>query len=95
MPASSSGVPEVIGFLNGNVVHNQFSLKAYIIKFVSCSAGVCAGLPIGPEGPMVTIGFVSSVGYFLPNLIKIVYSSFKMERYVSSNAKTFFKNTLV
>jgi len=58
LPASSSGVPEVMGFLNGNVVHKQFSLVALIIKFISCSAGVSAGLPIGPEGPMVTIGFV-------------------------------------
>ena len=59
MPASSSGVPEVMGFLNGNVVQQHFTLVAYIIKFFSCSLGVSAGLPIGPEGPMVTIGFVS------------------------------------
>jgi len=58
MPASSSGVPEVIGFLNGIVVKKHFSLVACIIKFISCSLGVSAGLPIGPEGPMVTIGFV-------------------------------------
>jgi len=63
MEASSSGVPEVMGFLNGNVVSKHFSLTAYIVKFISCSAGVSAGLPIGPEGPMVTIGFVS-VRYF-------------------------------
>jgi len=59
MSASSSGVPEVMGFLNGSVVHKQFTLVVFIVKFISCSAGVSAGLPIGPEGPMVTIGFVS------------------------------------
>jgi len=61
MPAGSSGVPEVMGFLNGSVVHNQFSLAAFVVKFISCAAGVSAGLPIGPEGPMVTIGFVSAL----------------------------------
>jgi len=53
----------VMGFLNGNVVHKQFNLVAFIIKFISCSAGVSAGLPIGPEGPMVTIGLVSLIYY--------------------------------
>ena len=43
MEASSSGVPEVMGFLNGNVVSKHFSLTAYIVKFISCSAGVSAG----------------------------------------------------
>jgi len=59
LPAGSSGVPEVMGFLNGSVVHNQFTLVVFIVKFISCAAGVSAGLPMGPEGPMVTIGFVS------------------------------------
>jgi len=58
MPASGSGVAEVMSFLNGNAIRNQFNLAVLIIKFISCSAGVSAGLPIGPEGPMVSIGFV-------------------------------------
>jgi len=70
LPASSSGVPEVMGFLNGNVVHGQFTLVAFVVKFISCSAGVSAGLPMGPEGPMVTIGFVFA-RYFQLNIIYV------------------------
>ena len=57
LPAGSSGVPEVMSFLNGSIVHKQFTLVVFIVKFISCTAGVAAGLPIGPEGPMVTIGY--------------------------------------
>ena len=57
-PASGSGIPEVIGFLNGTVMRRVLNLPALIVKFFSCSLAVGAGMPIGPEGPMIHMGYV-------------------------------------
>jgi H+/Cl- antiporter ClcA len=56
--AASSGIPELIGFLNGVVIRRIFSLKTLIVKFVSCVLCVSAGMPVGPEGPMIHMGSV-------------------------------------
>ena len=58
-PASGSGIPEVIGFLNGTVMRHVLNLPTFCVKFFSCSAAVGAGLPVGPEGPMIHIGYGS------------------------------------
>lgn len=47
-----TGMPEVIGHLNGAVVPDFFSLPTFLAKFFSCAFGVASGLPVGPEGPM-------------------------------------------
>ena len=54
--AGGSGIPEVIGFLNGTVMRHVLNLPAICVKFFSCSCAVGAGLPVGPEGPMIHIG---------------------------------------
>jgi len=56
--AGGSGIPEVIGFLNGTVMRHVLNLPAICVKFFSCSCAVGAGLPVGPEGPMIHIGWV-------------------------------------
>ena len=55
-PAGGSGIPEVIGFLNGTVMRHVLNLRSFIVKFVSCCCAVGAGLPVGPEGPMIHMG---------------------------------------
>ena len=57
--AGGSGIPELIGFLNGTVVRHIFNFKTMLVKFFSCVCAVGAGLPIGPEGPMIHLGYVA------------------------------------
>lgn len=49
-------MPELIGFLNGTVVRHIFNFQTMVVKFLSCVFAVGAGLPIGPEGPMIHLG---------------------------------------
>lgn len=60
--ATSSGLPEVIGFLNGAKIKEIFSIKTMFVKFFSCVLAVGAGMPIGPEGPMIHIGALCGGG---------------------------------
>ena len=54
--SGGSGVPEVMGYLNGVYIKNIYSLPNLVIKFLSCILAVASGLPVGPEGPMISIG---------------------------------------
>ena len=56
LPAGGSGIPEVMGFLNGTVMRHVLNLRAFSVKFFSCVCAVGGGLPIGPEGPMIHMG---------------------------------------
>lgn len=61
--ATGSGIPELIGFLNGTVVRHIFNIKTLVAKFFSCCFAVGgAGLPIGPEGPMIHMGALIGAG---------------------------------
>uniref|UniRef100_T1EH39 Chloride channel protein n=1 Tax=Helobdella robusta TaxID=6412 RepID=T1EH39_HELRO len=60
--ASSSGIPELMGFLNGTVVRHIFNVKTLIIKFLSCVLAVSSGMPVGPEGPMIHMGSLVGAG---------------------------------
>ncbi|XP_073241792.1 chloride channel protein C-like [Porites lutea] len=60
--AGGSGIPELIGFLNGTVVRHIFNFKTMLVKFFSCVCAVGAGLPIGPEGPMIHLGSLVGAG---------------------------------
>ncbi|KAK2191553.1 hypothetical protein NP493_51g02024 [Ridgeia piscesae] len=62
LEAAGSGIPEVIGFLNGTVMRHVFNLRTFVVKFISCCLGVGAGLPAGPEGPMIHIGSIIGSG---------------------------------
>ncbi|XP_074627638.1 chloride channel protein C-like [Acropora palmata] len=60
--AGGSGIPELIGFLNGTVVRHIFNFQTMVVKFFSCVCAVGAGLPIGPEGPMIHLGSLVGAG---------------------------------
>lgn len=40
------------------MVRHIFNVKTMVVKFFSCVCAVGAGLPIGPEGPMIHLGYV-------------------------------------
>nr|XP_033790400.1 chloride channel protein D-like isoform X2 [Geotrypetes seraphini] len=62
-PSSSpSGLPEVIGFLNGTAVDHIFNVKTFFGTFISCVLAVASGLFCGPEGPMVHMGAIIGFG---------------------------------
>lgn len=54
--AVSSGVPEVMAYLNGVLLPRVFNITTVAVKFASCALAVASGLPVGPEGPLVHIG---------------------------------------
>ncbi|XP_072269406.1 chloride channel protein D-like [Pyxicephalus adspersus] len=60
---SPSGLPEVIGYLNGASMRHIFNIRTFFGTFLSCALAVSAGLFCGPEAPMIHVGAV--VGYGL------------------------------
>ncbi|XP_072425660.1 chloride channel protein C-like [Chiloscyllium punctatum] len=57
-----SGLPEVIGFLNGASIQGIFHIKTLIGTLVSCVLAVASGLFCGPEGPMIHMGSILASG---------------------------------
>jgi chloride channel 7 len=60
--AAGSGMPDLIGFLNGTLIRNIFNIKTLIVKFLSCAMAVGSGMPVGPEGPMIHMGALIGAG---------------------------------
>ncbi|KAF2075135.1 hypothetical protein CYY_003570 [Polysphondylium violaceum] len=58
--SSSSGIPEVKGYLNGVKVPESLGFRSLFGKIVSLILSYSSGLFVGPEGPMIHIG--SAVG---------------------------------
>ena len=56
--ASASGVPQIMAFLNGVRVPKLLNVWTFVVKFWSCSLVVAAGLPVGPEGPLIHMGAI-------------------------------------
>ncbi|GBF97646.1 H(+) Cl(-) exchange transporter [Raphidocelis subcapitata] len=54
--SAGAGVTLVMAYLNGNHVPNLLRLRTLVSKFVGTLCSVAAGLPMGPEGPMVHMG---------------------------------------
>ncbi|NXJ03968.1 CLCB protein, partial [Odontophorus gujanensis] len=62
-PAGSpSGLPEIIGYLNGTSIQHLFNIKTFLGTFVSCVLAVASGLFCGLEGPMVHLGAILGCG---------------------------------
>jgi len=54
--AGSSGIPAVIGLLNGCDLREHFTVKTFLVKLVGVTCAVASGLIAGPEGPMIYVG---------------------------------------
>ncbi|NXU24853.1 CLCB protein, partial [Thalassarche chlororhynchos] len=62
-PAGSpSGLPEIIGYLNGTSIQHLFNIQTFLGTFVSCVLAVASGLFCGPEGPMIHLGALLGCG---------------------------------
>lgn len=53
--AEGSGFPEMKAMLFGKVILNYLSLRVLLVKLVSMTLGIAAGLPMGKDGPNVHI----------------------------------------
>ena len=60
--AAGSGVPDVMGYLNGVLIPHVFNVKTLLVKFTSCILAVGSGIPVGPEGPIIHIGALLGAG---------------------------------
>jgi len=68
---AGSGLPEAKGYLNGNNIPNLFNLRIFVIRVLAIILAICAGFPIGREGPMVCIG--GSIGYLVVTVLATPY----------------------
>lgn len=61
-----------MAYLNGNHVPNLLRWETLVTKYIGTMCAVSAGLPMGPEGPMVHIGAccASVVSYFEFSLLQ-------------------------
>ncbi|CAB4062654.1 CLCN7 [Lepeophtheirus salmonis] len=77
-----SGLPELIGFLNGTRLNRIFGFRNLWAKFFSCIFAVSSGLPLGPEAPMILIGSMigSSISQFRSKFLKFEPTFFKLLR---------------
>ncbi|CAE7033605.1 clcD [Symbiodinium natans] len=64
--AGSSGIPQLIGLLNGCDLKGEFSSRHLLVKWFGVCCAVASGLAVGPEGPMIFIG--ASIGYLCSRL---------------------------
>ncbi|XP_072855019.2 chloride channel protein C [Pogona vitticeps] len=73
-----SGLPEVIGFLNGTSIQHIFNIRIFVGTFGSCVLAVASGLFCGPEGPMIYLGAIIGYGLslFKPKIFGINLPSF-------------------
>ena len=60
--AAGSGIPEIIGFLNGTRIKDIFKVQTLIVKFLACAFAVGCGMPVGYEGPMIHLGSLVAAG---------------------------------
>ncbi len=61
-PAGGSGVPEVIGYLNGVDIKEIISVRTFFVKLISCISVNVSGLPVGAEGPIIHLGAIIGGG---------------------------------
>ena len=59
--ASGSGIPEIMGVLNGVKYPNIFTKRVLVVKVVGVMLAVSGTLCIGKEGPLAHIGAIVAV----------------------------------
>jgi len=70
--SGSSGIPAVIGLLNGCDLRKEFTLASLAARFFGVTAAVSSGLVAGPEGPMIFIGAcVGAIFSRIPSSVKV------------------------
>ena len=60
--AAGSGIPEVMGYLNGVHVQKIMRLRTLVVKVFATFMAVASGLAVGPEGPLVHTGAIVGSG---------------------------------
>ena len=60
--AAGSGIPEVMGYLNGVHIRNFLSCKTLVAKLWGTVLIVASGAAVGPEGPFVHTGAILGSG---------------------------------
>lgn len=70
---AGSGIPEVLGFLNGNRLPGLFSLRSCLVRILGIVLAQAAGFPLGREGPMVSIG--GGIGFGVAYLLTRPYEA--------------------
>lgn len=60
--AGGSGIPEVMGYLNGVHVPGILRLRTLVVKVLSSILMVCSGLALGVLGPLVHCGAIIGSG---------------------------------
>ena len=59
--AAGSGIPEIMGVLNGVKYPNIFTKRVLVIKIVGVILAVSGTLCIGKEGPLAHIGAIVAI----------------------------------
>eukprot|EP01012_Entosiphon_sulcatum_P013207 TRINITY_DN1847_c0_g1_i1.p1 TRINITY_DN1847_c0_g1~~TRINITY_DN1847_c0_g1_i1.p1 ORF type:complete len:848 (-),score=140.93 TRINITY_DN1847_c0_g1_i1:21-2564(-) len=60
--ATGSGVPEVMGELNGVHLPGVLRMRTLVVKIISVICCVASGLPVGAQGPLIHIGAMIGSG---------------------------------
>ena len=61
--ATGSGIPELMGYLNGVKYPKIFSMRVLVVKIVGVILAVSGTLCLGKEGPLAHIGAIVSVQF--------------------------------
>ena len=73
--AMGSGVPEVMGLLNGVNYPNAIDISTLVVKIIGVEFAVIGNLAIGKEGPLVHIGAI--IGAMTPYIPFGIFESFR------------------
>ena len=84
--AAGSGIPEIICYLNGVSIRHVFTMKALLIKFLSCIFALAGGLYGGSEGPMIHMG--AAIGKIVSQGVIYKFCGFEGELLLFERFKT-------